>query len=287
MCANLPSMPARRSQHRPRPDDHSGQHLVDSGTASIVSTSSNGGTWLVVVNGVMSSSVHPDHPERLDFEYMQWFGAVLDELAPPGDPMTVVHLGGAGCTMAQYVAATRPASRQHVFEIDGALVTLARQAFGLRRLRKVRITTADAREGIARLADESVDVVIRDAFAGETVPAHLTTVEFMQEVRRVLRPTGTYLSNVADTSDVRHSRVEAAVALDQFPHVSLIAEPAQLRKRRFGNVVLSASGVELPDDALVRRLAGGMVRARYVETGAVRDMVAGTRPLRDADLVAP
>lgn len=279
-------MSARRSQHHPRPDVHAGQHVVDSGTAAIVPTSTSGGTWLVVVNGVMSSSVHPEHPERLDFEYMQWFGAVLDELAPAGDPMTVVHLGGAGCTMAQYVAATRPGSRQQVFEIDGALVTLARQAFGLRRHRNLRITTADGREGLARLADESVDVVIRDAFAGETVPPHLTTVEFMHDVRRVLRPAGTYVSNVADTSDVRHSRVEASVALNQFAHVSLIAEPAQLRKRRFGNVVLTASGVPLPDDALVRRLAGGMVRARYVETDAVRHMVAGTRPVRDADLVA-
>lgn len=280
-------MASRRSQHRPRPDDHSGAHVVDTGTASIVPTSSNGGTWLVVVNDVMSSSVHPDDPTRLDFEYMQWIGTVIDEVALPGDPLNVIHLGGAGCTLAQYVAATRPASRQQVFEVDGALVTLARQAFGLRRIRGLRITTADGREGLSRLADASVDMVIRDAFTGETVPPHLTTLEFMSEVHRVLRPTGTYVANVADTTDVRHSRVEAAVALELFPHVSLIAEPAQLRKRRFGNVVLSASGVDLPDDALVRRLAGGMVRARYVETDSVRDMVAGMKPIRDADLLIP
>lgn len=280
-------MAASRAQRQPRPDAHTGEHSVDTGTAVIVPTSSNGGTWLVVVNGVMSSSVHPDNPQRLDFEYMQWIGTVIDEVAPPGDPLRVVHIGGAGCTIPQYVAATRPGSRQHVFEVDGALVTLARQAFGLRRIRGLRITTADGREGLSRLADGSADVIVRDAFTGETVPPHLTTAEFMAEVRRVLNPSGTYVSNVADTTDVRHSRVEAAAALQVFPHVSLIAEPAQLRKRRFGNVVVSASGVALPDHALVRRLAGGMVRARYVDTDAVREMIAGVRPLRDADLLGP
>lgn len=284
MCANLPRMATRRSQHRPRPDDLAGKHVIDSGTAAIVPASSSGGDWLVVVNNVVSSSVDLEHPERLDFEYMQWFGAVLDEVAPAGAALRVVHIGGAGCTMARYVAATRPRSRQHVFEIDGELVTLARQAFGLRGVQGLRITAADGREGLARLDNDSADVVIRDAFDGEAVPPHLTTVEFMAEVRRVLRPTGTYLANVADTTDVRHSRIEASGALALFAHVSLIAEPSQLRKRRFGNVVLAASGTHLPDNALVRRLAGGMVRARFVDTDAVRTMVAGVRPAHDADL---
>lgn len=279
-------MARRRTQYRADPGSLSGEHTVDTGTAAIVPGSSNGGSYVVVVNGVMSSSVHPEDPTQLDFEYMQWIGAVIDEVAPAGEPLPVVHLGGAGCTIAQYVAATRPGSRQHVFEIDSALVTLARQAFGLRGVSGLRIASADARDGLATLTDNSADVIVRDAFAGELVPAHLTTVEFMAEIGRVLRPGGTYVSNVADTNEVRHSRIEAAAALDQFEHVSFIAEPAQLRKRRFGNVLLVASNKELPDDALVRRLAGGMVRARYVATDAVRDMVAGTKPVVDADLAS-
>lgn len=279
-------MPARRAQYRADPESHSGEHAVDTGTASIVPGSSSGGSYIVIVNGVMSSSVYLDDPTRLDFEYMQWIGTVIDELAPTGEPLRVVHLGGAGCTVPQYVAATRPGSRQHVFEVDAKLVTLARQAFGLRGVSGLRITTSDARDGLMSMTDDSADVIVRDAFVGEVVPPHLTTVEFMAEVGRVLRPSGTYVSNVADTNEVRHSRVEAAAALDQFEHVSFIAEPAQLRKRRFGNVVVSASGVDLPDEALTRRLAGGMVRARYVGTEAVRDMVSGTKPVRDADVAS-
>jgi len=283
-CANLILMVARRAQYRADPEPHSGEHTVDTGTAAIVPGSSSDDSYVVVVNGVMSSAVYPEDPTRLDFEYMQWIGTLIDEVAPSGEPLRVVHLGGAGCTVPQYVAATRPGSRQHVFEIDSALVTLARQAFGLRGVSGLRITSADARDGLATLTDHSADVIVRDAFAGEIVPAHLTTVEFLTEVGRVLRPGGTYVANVADTRDVRHSRVEAATALNQFEHVAFIAEPAQLRKRRFGNVVLAASARELPDDALVRRLAGGMVRARYVGTGAVQDMVAGTKSVHDGDL---
>ena len=77
-----------------------------------------------------SSHVDLDDPTRLDFEYVRWFGDVLDTWAPEGEPLRVVHLGGAGCTLARYVAATRPGSRQVVVDVDAAVLDLARRAFG-------------------------------------------------------------------------------------------------------------------------------------------------------------
>lgn len=260
---------------------HAGEHPVDTGTAELRPDRTDPGGWSVVVNGVPSSYVHLADPTRLDFEYMQWAGSVLDSLAPEGEPITAVHLGGAGCTLARYVAATRPRSAQTVFEIDAALVTLARQAFGLRGVAGLRLRTADGRAGLAGLADASADIVIRDAFAGAEVPPHLTTTGFHREVARVLRPSGIYVANVADTAAVRESRIEAASALEAFGVVGLIAEPAQLRGRRFGNVLLIASASPLPEDALVRRLAGGAVRARLVPHERVIELISGVRARHD------
>lgn len=265
-------------QHSARPDAFVGEHEVDTGTAELIGA---GSRWSVVVNGVASSYVDLDDPTHLDFEYMQWTGHVLDAFAEPEGAIDAVHLGGAGCTLAQYVAATRPGSRQLVFEVDAALITLARQAFGLRGVRGLRVRAGDGRAGLGRLPAASADVVIRDAFDAATVPAHLTTVEFHRDVFRVLRPTGVYVANIADTASVRESRVEAAAAREVFAHVALIAEPGQLRGRRFGNVLVVGSNAPLPEDALVRALAGGAIRARYVPPERVAELIAGVHPRRD------
>ena len=77
--------------------------------------------WLLEVDGVPQSYVDLDDPTHLEFEYVRMLGDLLDLAAPPGDPLTVLHLGGGGCTLARYVAATRPGSTQTVVELDGPL----------------------------------------------------------------------------------------------------------------------------------------------------------------------
>ena len=47
---------------------------------------------------------------------MQAFADVLDAL--PAGPLAVTHVGGGGCTLARYLAATRPGSSQIVLEPD-------------------------------------------------------------------------------------------------------------------------------------------------------------------------
>lgn len=236
----------------------------------------------MLVNGVLSSYVHLTDPSRLEFEYVQWTARLLDAMAPPGQPVDAVHLGGAGCALPLYLASTRPGTRQIVFELDAALVTLARQAFGLRSVRGLRLKVGDGRAGLATLDDQSADVVIRDAFDQQTVPAHLTTAQFYTEVARVLRPDGIYVANVSDNVKVGEARAEAATAATVFEHLALVAEPGQFRGRRFGNVLVLASRQPLPEDALVRLLAGGAVRARYVETTRVHQLISGVKPRFDA-----
>ena len=260
---------------------------MSTGIAEITADRDDPGGWFVVVNGVPSSYVHLDDPTRLEFEYVRWIGDVIDlfhaadRVADPAAPLRVAHLGGAGCTLARYVAATRPGSRQVVFELDAALVELVRRAFAIRRDQGIRIRADDARAGVRTLPDGSQDIVIRDAFAGNEVPSPLTTKEFCGDVARVLAPGGLYVANVADRTEQRHARAEAATMRTVFRQVALVAEPSQLRGRRYGNVLLLASNAPLPLDAITRRLASGAVRARVVRPERVAELVAGFRPLAD------
>ena len=194
-----------------------------------------------MIDGVPSSHVDLDDPEYLEFEYMQQMAAVIDRLAPPGEPLAVVHLGAAGCSLARYVHARRPGSRQIAAEIDPVLAQHVRTWFELPRSPALRIRVGDAREILESLPDASADVVVRDVFADAQTPAHVQTAQFTQQVTRVLRPGGTYLANVADRPPLALARAETATIASVLPVVGLVAEPALLRGRRYGNVVVAAS----------------------------------------------
>ena len=209
----------------------------------------------VMINGVPSSFIDLDDPRNVGFEYMDIMCAVLDHTRT--GPLDVVHLGAAGCAMARSIDATRPGSRQIGIDIDARLIDLARTWFDLPRSPRLRLRSGDARAQLATLATASADVVIRDVFAGDTTPAHLLTVEFVADVLRVLRPGGIYLVNCADRPPLDGARAEVATlraALEtsrpgagevEIPggitvpgEVGIISEPALLKSRRYGNLVL-------------------------------------------------
>lgn len=234
----------------------------------------------VVVDGVPSSYVHLGDPTRLEFEYVRWVGDLLDVLAPDGEPLHCVHVGGAGCTLPRYVAARRPGSRQVVLESDADVVAMARETFGFNRRSGFRLRLADGLAGLADLADGAWRVVVRDAFSGEVTPAHLTTAAFVGEVARVLAPDGVYVANVADRPGLALTRSEVATALTVFRHVLLVGETQHLRGRRYGNVVLAASKAALPVADLTRRVVSGPVPARVIPPKQAAAMAAGARVLR-------
>jgi spermidine synthase len=259
---------------------------VDTATATLVRDISRRAAWTLLLDGVESSHVDLDDPTILEFEYVQWLGDIIDCLAPPGDPVDTVHLGGGAMTVARYVMATRPASEQIVFEIDGALVELVRERLPWtrgRRTRRLRVRVGDAHQGLIALADASWDLVVRDAFRDAVVPGDLRTVEAAARVQRVLRPAGVYLMNVTDRAPFAVTGVELATLLEVFSEVALISEPSVLRGRRHGNLIIAAANQPLPLDAIARRIADGAVQGRVRDVSQTKEIARGHRPMRDAD----
>ena len=267
---------------RPQAEPTPGTYPVRTGEAALVPDRDGRRGWTMVVNGVPSSHVDLDDPLRLDFEYLRWIGDLVDVVAPTGEPLRVLHLGGGGCTFARYVAQSRPGSRQLVVEIDPDVVELARNAFGVRSTGLLRLRVGDARAVLSDLPDARYEVVVRDAFAVDQVPAHLTTRGFLQQVRRVLVPGGVYAANLGDRSPTLElARAETATVLSVFADAGVVAEPGQFHGRRYGNVVVVGSDAPLPVAALGRRLASGAVRARLLEGGEARSFAAGRPALDD------
>ncbi|MEV8553488.1 fused MFS/spermidine synthase [Streptomyces glaucescens] len=258
---------------------------VDQGTAKLMPDVDRERAWLLTVDGAPQSYVDLDEPAHLEFEYARRLGHVLDTLAEPERALDVLHLGGGALTLPRYVAATRPGSRQDVVEADRALLDLVVEHLPLPAGAGIALHAADARDWLAAAPDDSADVLVADVFGGSRVPAHLTSLAYAREAERVLRADGVYLANLADAAPFAFLRSQLATFAAVFAELALIAEPAVLRGRRFGNAVLVAAHRPVGIAALTRLTAADAFPARVEHGSALRAFTGDARPVRDEDAV--
>ncbi len=256
---------------------------VASGIAELVPDADRPGGWTLLVDGTPQSHVDLNDPTALHFEYMRRLGSVIDTAAPRGLPLRVLHLGGGALTLPRYVAATRPGSLQRVVESDPALVALVRRVLPLPRRAGLRIRGGDGRVAVEGEPADRYDVVVTDVFSGARVPGRFTSVEFATQVARVLHGGGRYAVNLADGPSLGYVRRQVATLREVFADVCLLAEPAVLRGRRFGNVVLVAAARRgtLPVADLATAGARDSFPARLVHGADLDRLVSGARPVTD------
>ncbi|MCQ1993861.1 spermidine synthase [Arthrobacter sp. zg-Y1171] len=259
-----------------------GTYPIDTGTCELVPDSFSSDGWILMVNGVHSSHIDLADPRHLDFEYMRWIVALVESRWRPDASLRALHLGAAACSLARYLAAVYPGARQVAVELDGRLAELVRGWFDLPRAPLLRLRVGEARAVTETLHEDSRDLVIRDVFAGAKTPVPLTTAEFTAHVARVLAPGGVYVVNCGDTPDLRGARAEAATICAAFEYTAAIADPAMLKGRRYGNIILAGSDTPFAEDpSLPRTLLGGAVPAHLWDDAKVRSFAAGSRPLHD------
>lgn len=262
--------------------------LSDGTIARIVPSGFTTGYELEVA-GTPQSHVDLDDPSHLHFEYVARMGAVIDRLRMPGQPLTALHLGGGALTLPRYVEATRPGSRQQVIELEAALVDLVREHLPLPRGASIRVRIGDARAGLARLPAGlvgAVDLLVSDVYAGAQTPAHLTTVEFYTAAARFLAPDGVMLVNVADGAGLAFARRQVATVRAVLEHIIVLAEVQTLKGRRFGNLVIAASGAPLPTDWLPRLMAAGPHPAKVAQGAELDEFARSALPATDSDATA-
>ncbi|MGV9557933.1 spermidine synthase [Streptomyces sp. NPDC003401] len=258
---------------------------VDHGTAKLMPDVDRDRAWLLTVDGAPQSYVDLDEPTHLEFEYTRRLGHVLDTVAEAGRSLDVLHLGGGALTLPRYLAATRPGSRQDVVEADRGLLDLVAEHLPVPAGTGVTLHAADARDWLEAAPTASADVLVADVFGGSRVPAHLTTLSYAREAARVLRADGVYLANLADAAPFAFLRSQLATFAVAFEHLAVIAEPAVLRGRRFGNTVLVAAHHPLDVPPLARRTASDAFPARVEHGAALREFTGDARPVADDEAV--
>ncbi len=132
---------------------------------------------------------------------------------PAGKRVAVIGLG-IGATLAY----ARPGEEWSVYEIDPAVVRLARDSPWFSHWRdspaaSIRAVVGDARLGLQRAAAGEFALIILDAFSSDSVPVHLLTREALRLYLSRLAPGGLLAANISSwTMDL--SRVMALLAED-------------------------------------------------------------------------
>ncbi len=144
--------------------------------------------------GPRQSVVKPGDPDYLALKYTQ---SAFAGLALVDNPHRMLVVGVGGGTLPMFLRRHYPDAAIDAVDIDPQVIEVARRFLDFREDATLRAYAADGRAFIEAVR-EPYDVIFLDAFSSSEVPAHLTTREFLQAVRRALTPGGVVVGNVWD-----------------------------------------------------------------------------------------
>lgn len=149
--------------------------------------------------GARQTCIKKSDPEFLVFPYTRMMMGAL-YLNPNPSRILVIGLGGG--TLPMTLRALLPDALIDAVEIDPAVVTAARAYFGFKEDEKLKVFTEDGRVFVKKAikAEAKYDLIMLDAFEDDYIPEHLLTREYLEEVKRILTPTGVVAANTFSSS---------------------------------------------------------------------------------------
>jgi spermidine synthase len=172
--------------------------------ADYVVPSDNQAVKELILDHLVHSYNSLDNPNYLEYGYIKVYAEIADYLAQrvPGQAIRILYIGGGGYTLARHIEATYPNARQEIMEIDPGVTQTVYEQLGVDP-RTTNITTynVDGRLMLNQLVTTNAgqyDLIIGDAFNDLSIPYHLTTREFDQELKQLLKDDGFYLALVID-----------------------------------------------------------------------------------------
>jgi MFS family permease len=114
----------------------------------------------------------------------------------------VMFIGGGGYTMPRLIEHRYSDWEVEVIEIDPVVTRIAHEYLWLPLNTNIISYHEDARMKARELPQGTYDMVVGDAFNDFSVPYQLTTHEFNQQVKQLLKPSGIYIVNIVDNIEI-------------------------------------------------------------------------------------
>ncbi len=151
---------------------------------------------------------------------MAYYGYMMAAIAHHPDPRRVLFVGLGGGTLPMAIAHYFPKTHIDNVELDPEVAFAAKKYFGFKEGPRMKLYIRDARVQIRKFIREkkTYDLILLDAFRGGYIPYHLTTREFMEQLKAILAEDGIVVSNLRPgfESYHYHRRTMAAVFRNQW-----------------------------------------------------------------------
>lgn len=196
--------------------------------------------------------------------YVRW-SAMAFALNPRIERMLILGLGGG--STSGYLQRRVPGLRVDSVDIDPAIPEVAERFLMFKPRPEDRVVISDARSFL-RGSEERWDLIFSDTYIGLSVPFHLTTVQFLDEVKGHLAPDGVFMLNLAAGLGDPFSQAMYNTVRDRFQSVYLF------RVKGAANVlVLATERPMLQPQQLAARARE--IDARFKFDPKVAEIVAG------------
>jgi spermidine synthase len=234
----------------------------------------NGLRTLHLDSDTVQSAMRIDRPDDLELSYTRAMMSFLLFGAPPRKAL-LIGLGGA--SLAKYIYRTMPETCVKVVEIHADVIEVARRYFGLPdECRRLSVSVGEGAQHVEALA-EAVDVLLVDAYDGQSLAASLATEHFFRAACHALSPHGVFVMNLWANDRAFDSNVQRIETAFRGRCLCLPAE-------RPGNVIVLAFARSPDSDGL--RWANLQGRAKLLKERFGLEFpafVTGLRPMNEHD----
>jgi spermidine synthase len=137
--------------------------------------------------------IYINAPDKLLFEFTRLGFVSLAFLN--GAPKDVLFVGLGAGVMPRYFTARYPKADIDIVEIDPVMLTVAKKYFYFEENDRMNAHIEDGRLFVKR-SRKKYDWIVLDAYQNDYIPFHLTTIEFLKEVKSRLKDKGVVVANI-------------------------------------------------------------------------------------------
>lgn len=161
------------------------------------------------------SAINIARPLRLEMEY---YRLMFSAFAHQPDPKRLLFIGLGGGTLSMAFRHYFPKMHIDNVELDPDVAEVAKKYFGFKEDGRMKLFIRDGRVQVRKFLREKqqYDIIIVDAFRGGYIPYHLTTKEYMTQLKGLLAPDGIVVTNLRSGFESYHYHRRTLV--DVFPN---------------------------------------------------------------------
>ena len=179
----------------------------------------------LALDHLIHSYVKLGDPSYLGYEHEYVQAEVTRFVLARTDRSSVLQIGGGGYTYPRWVEWALPQATVEVVEIDPSVTEAAYEHLGLPRDSRIVSYNLDGRQFVHELAPKGrYAMVVQDAVNDLSVPFHIMTKEYNDQVKTLLAPGGVYLLTVIDLyREGQLLRAAARPMAETFPTVQFLS----------------------------------------------------------------